>query len=82
MKRLPDQFDYMQAENECLAAIDTFKTTNSVKEWLKINDSLFNQILIQPKDLPAIIDCHFNGERYEGIRKFGNLYKTVRGVFD
>jgi hypothetical protein len=82
MKRLPDQFDYMQTENECLAAIDAFKTTNSVKEWLKINESLFNQILIQPKDMPAIIDCHFGGQRYEGIKKFGHLYETVKGVFD
>jgi len=74
--------DYLNAENECLTAIDHFKTTSSVKKWLEHNESLYSQIIIKPKGLPAIIDCHFGGQRYEGIQKFGHLYETVKGVFD
>jgi hypothetical protein len=82
MTHLSNRIDYLQIQNECLLAINAFKTTNSVNEWLKMNESLYDQIVIKPSGLPSIIDFHFDGHRYDGIKKFGYLYQTVRGVFD
>jgi hypothetical protein len=67
--------DYLNAENECLTAIDHFKITSSVKEWLELNESLYSQIIIKPNGLPAIIDCHFDGQRYEGYKNLAIYMK-------
>lgn len=75
------QTDYLMTELECLAAIEAFKKTTSVPEWVTQHKELYRDITISPEGLPEIIDSHFGGETYEGIQKFGWLFKTVRSVF-
>jgi len=76
-----DRTDYIMNELECLAAIEAFKTTTSLPEWLSQYKELYRDITISPAGLPEIIDSHFGGETFEGIQKFGWLFKTVRTVF-
>jgi hypothetical protein len=73
--------DYLIAERHCLDAIEAFKTTTSVPGWLDTHIDLYKKITIAPAGLPAIVDSHMGGETFEGIQKFGWLYKTVQSVF-
>jgi hypothetical protein len=67
---------------ECESAIDNFKVTTSIPEWLVIYRDLYQSLLYGPDDLPKVVDMHFDGECFEGIRRFSLLYKTVLGVFE
>jgi hypothetical protein len=76
-----DQTDYLMTELECLAAIEAFKTTTTVPEWLTKYKELYRNITISPAGFPEIVDCHFGGETFEGIQKFGNLYQCISSLF-
>ena len=75
------QTDYLITELECLEAIEAFKKTTSVPDWLINYKQLYTDITIAPEGLPEIIDANFGGVSFEGIKKFGWLYQTVRSVF-
>lgn len=77
-----DRVDYLQVDSECMSAINDLKCTTSVDEWVKRYEPLYNQVIIKPKGLPAIIDSHFGGESFDGIQKFGRLYETIKGIFE
>jgi hypothetical protein len=77
-----DMLDYQNVETECLFAINDLKTTNSVSEWVSRHASLYEQIIIKPEGLPAIIDFNFEGESFIGIQKFGRLYEMIKGIFE
>jgi hypothetical protein len=77
-----DRIDYLQVESECLSAINDLKSTNSVDDWVKQHEPLYQQIVIKPEGLPAIIDFNFGDESFIGIRKFGRLYETIKGIFE
>ncbi|MFN4892337.1 MAG: hypothetical protein ACK5G0_01065 [Bacteroidota bacterium] len=73
--------EYLIAQRHCLDAIEDFRSTTSVKEWLHRHTVLYNKVAIAPAGLPAIVDSHFGGEKFEEIQKFGYLYQTVKSVF-
>ena len=73
--------DYLIAQSHCLDAIEDFRFTTSVKEWLDQHADLYKSVTIAPAGLPAIVDSHFGGESFEGIKKFGSLYETVSSYF-
>jgi hypothetical protein len=77
-----DRIDYLQAETECLSAINDLKSTNSVDAWVKRHEPLYQRIIIKPEGLPAIIDFNLGDESFLGIRKFGRLYETIKGIFE
>jgi hypothetical protein len=77
-----DKLDYQNVETECLFAINELKITNSVSEWVSRHASLYEQIIIKPEGLPAIIDFNLGDESYLGIHKFGRLYEMIKGIFD
>jgi hypothetical protein len=73
--------DYLIAQRHCLDAIEDFRSTTSVKEWLDRHADLYKRVTIAPDGLPAIVDSHFGGENFGEIQKFGLLYNTVKSVF-
>jgi hypothetical protein len=77
-----DRIDYLQAETECLSAMNDLKSTNSVDDWVKQYEPLYQQIVIKPEGLPAIIDFNFGDDSFIGIRKFGRLYQTIKDIFE
>ena len=72
-----DKLDYQNVETECLTAINELKTTISVSEWVSSHASPYEQIIIKPDGLPAVIDFNLGEDCFEGIRKFGRLYETI-----
>ena len=77
-----DKLDYQNVETECLLAINELKITNSVSEWVNRHASLYEQIIIKPEGLPAIIDFNLGDESYLGIQKFGRLYDVIKRIFE
>jgi hypothetical protein len=77
-----DKTDYLRVEADCLKAIEEFKVSESVTTWLKKYKSLYNKISIAPEGLPLIIDSHLNGDSFEGISEFGELYQTVNKPYE
>ncbi len=77
-----DKLDYQNVETECLLAINELKITNSLSEWVNRHASLYEQIIIKPEGLPAIIDFNLGDESYLGIQKFGRLYDVIKGIFE
>ena len=77
-----DRIDYLQVETECLSAINDLKSTNSVDDWVKRHEPLYQRIIIKPEGLPAIIDFNLGDESFLGIRKFGRVYETIKGIFE
>jgi len=77
-----DQLRYAIRDNLCAKAIEEFKETSSVAEWLQENRSLFDSISYQPPGLPRILDSSMGGRIFENIQKFGRLYMAVDTVFD
>jgi hypothetical protein len=72
-----DQLRYAIRDNLCAKAIEEFKDTSSVPEWLQENRSLFDSISYQPPGLPRILDASIGGRIFENIQKFGRLYMAV-----
>ena len=66
---------YFVKDNLCAKAIDEFKETSSVREWLQKNRSHYLSVTYQPPGLPRIIDCNIGEERFENIRRFSDLYE-------
>jgi hypothetical protein len=67
--------NYFVKDNLCAKAIEEFKESSSVREWLQVNRSLYLSVTYQPPGLPRIIDCNIGDERFENIRMFGDLYE-------
>jgi hypothetical protein len=82
MAIMGDKLDYQNVETECLLAINELKITNSLSEWVNRHASLYEQIIIKPEGLPAIIDFNLGDESYLGIQKFGRLYDVIKGIFE
>ena len=77
-----DKTAYLRVEAECLKAIEEFKVSESVTTWLNKYKSLHKKISIAPEGLPSIIDSHLNGESFEGISGFGELFETVSNLYE
>ena len=73
--------DYLIAQEYCFYVIEDFRSATSVKKWLDQHTELYTKVTIAPTGIPVIVDSHFGGDSFEGIQKFGNLYKVVRSIF-
>ena len=66
--------DYQIADNNCATILNEFDAFADVLEWLNKYEQVYKKINIQPKGLPAIASCNYEGVRYENIAKFHSLY--------
>lgn len=74
------QFDYQLVDKLCKSVLVNFEDlidTAEIDEWLFKNKSLYDKVNVQPKGLPAIANCNFNGVRYDHISKFHSLYYKI-----
>jgi hypothetical protein len=73
--------NYINRDNLCAKAIENFKETSSVSNWLVLYAELFNSVSIKPEGLPRITAYHFQGEAFENIKKFARLYDEVNSLY-
>jgi len=72
-----NKLQYESAEYLCEKILEYFsplREFEKIHEWLDSHKSLYDQINIQPKGLPAIANCNYEGIRYFNIEKFHSLY--------
>jgi hypothetical protein len=69
--------EFEEANEICKSIIDKYDIFSDMPLWLKEHKSLFNQINIQLKGLPAISNSNFEGVKYEYISKFHSLYEKT-----
>jgi hypothetical protein len=79
---MENRIDYLMKDNHCEKALEQFKKLTSVLEWIDQYSNLFDSVSIKPKGLPRITSSHFDGERFENIQKFANLYETVQSLYE
>ncbi len=77
-----DLLHYTIKDNLCAKAVEEFKETSSVREWLDENRSLYHSVSYKPPGLPRVLACNIGGRRFENIRMFGGLYELVEGMFE
>jgi hypothetical protein len=76
------RIDYLIKDNQCEKAIEDFKTLTSVTQWIDQYSVLFDSISIKPESFPRITSSHFDGESFENIQKFAQLYEMVNSLFE
>ena len=81
MKEDNDKLLYDVKDNLCAMAVEAFKKTSSVPDWLRENHSLFLSVTYQPPGFPRVVDFNLGEESFENIQRFGRLYETVVGIF-
>lgn len=69
--------DYMKSDKLCESILNEFDVFGDTQEWLSNYKSLYTRFNIQPRKLPAIADCNFEGVKYENISKFHRLYQKL-----
>jgi hypothetical protein len=72
-----DLLCYRIKDNLCGKAVEEFKETSSVSEWLDENRSLYDSVTYQPLGHPRVLACNLGGRRFENIRIFGKLYDDL-----
>jgi hypothetical protein len=73
---------YYTKSKKCEKALMELKSDISVPVWLLNNKNLFHEVTIRPEGLPIIADATFNGNSFEGIRKFVSLYCDLKKVIE
>lgn len=81
MKSTNDLINYVIKDAICSEAIETFKQTSLISEWVSQQRELYYSIVYGPEGLPKLIDCHFEGKRFENIQRFGRLYEMIQSLF-
>ena len=76
------ELDFLLKDKFCAKAIEDFKVLISVSHWLNQYSDLYDSVSIKPDGLPRITSSHFDGERFENIQKFANLYETVKSLYE
>lgn len=79
---MENRSDYLMKDNLCEKAIEDFKQSSFVLDWLNQYAELYNSVTIKPEGLPRITLSHFDGENFENIQKFAKLYKSVLSEFE
>ena len=75
-----NEIDFQIEDNLCAKIIEDFNLFSEFEQmhaWLDLHKSLYDQINIQPKWLPSIANCNYEGIRYDHIAKFHSLYHKV-----
>jgi len=78
---MQDRIDYLIKNNLCEKAIEDFERNTSIHNWLSKYEDLYNSITIQPDNLPKITLSNFQGERFEKILRFSQLYNEVNSLY-
>lgn len=76
-----ERIDFLIKDNHCEKAIDDFKKITSVPEWLSQHSDLYDSVSIKPKGLPSITSSHLEGDSFENIQIFAQLYETINSLF-
>jgi hypothetical protein len=71
------QMDYNLRDTNCKKALKELGTKITIPEWLHKHETLFNSISISPAGYPSIADANINGEYFEWIARFHQLYNTL-----
>ncbi len=75
-----EKIDYQISDITCSKLLNEFNAFPEFEEmhaWLDLHKPLYDKINIEPKGLPAIANCNYDGVRYEHIAKFHSLYKKT-----
>ncbi len=76
------RIDYLINDNLCKKAIEEYNVDLSLHDWLTKNTELYNSVTIKPEGLPPITSFHFDGEAFENIQQFVELYNLVNSNFE
>jgi hypothetical protein len=79
---MTERIDFLIKDNHCEKAVADFKILTSVPDWLNQYSDLYDSVSIAPKGLPRITSSHFQGESFENIQLFANLYDLVNPLFE
>jgi hypothetical protein len=75
-----NSIDFQIADNLCVKILEKFNVFSELegmKAWLNEYKTLYDKFNIQPKGLPAIARCNFDGVKYDNIAKFHRLYHKI-----
>ena len=78
---MQDRIAYLIKNNLCEKAIEDFEINTSIHNWLSKYEELYNSITIQPDKLPKITLSNFQGEHFEKILRFSQLYNEVNSLY-
>jgi len=76
------RLDYLIKDNQCKKAIEDFKTRKSVSDWLAQYLDLHDSVSIKPEGVPRITSSHFEGESFDNMQKFIQLYERINSLFE
>jgi len=71
-----NKIEYEIADSYCESIIISLNIGNQ-QAWLEEHKNLYSRFNIQPRKLPAIANCNFEGVKYENISKFHRLYQKL-----
>jgi len=77
-----NKLDNLKKDNLCEKAVEALNKCTTIPSWLTQYSDLYDSVSIKPEGLPRITSSHFDGERFENIQKFANLYETVKSLYD
>ena len=72
-----DKIEYQNTDTFCKKILADFDAFADMLEWLNKYEQVYKKINIQPKGLPAIASCNYEGVSYEQIAKFHSLYQKT-----
>jgi hypothetical protein len=78
---MTERIDYLIKDNHCEKAIEDLKILESVPDWLTQYSDLYDSLSIKPEGLPRITSFNSEGESFENIRKFSQLYEMVNSLY-
>lgn len=67
---MEDLFSYIANDARCLSAIEDLEDGMDTLKWLGEHLKLYMNVTNCPKGLPRIVNCNYEGTKYEGILKF------------
>ena len=75
---MQNRVDYLIKDNLCKKAIEVYNAHASLHDWLNQYSELYNSVTIKPEGLPPVTSSHFEGELFENIKQFVEIYSMVR----
>ncbi len=79
---MTERIDFLIKDNLCKKAIEEYDDHSSLHDWLTHYSELYNSVTIKPEGLPPITSFHFDGEAFENIKQFVELYNLVDSKFE
>jgi hypothetical protein len=77
-----ERVSYIINDARCELAMKEFASYNPITGWVWEYMKLYEAITIQPKGLPAIAQCNYQGEYFHNISEFHTLFKKSMDEID